>query len=297
VRKGARSRKDTDEPDDDRRWFVLQALGWSRKDAVAFSVAMVAAIAILVNGLWFQTGRHPAPMFKGSLMAAAPAAKNAPPAARPTAPAAAAPAPPPAQAAAKSDSKTDPKPDPKTDPKTEGKSNCKAETPAPARPAIEVVTDIQRELTRRGFYDGAVDGRYGPRTDAAIRDFEQAAGLKGSTEPNEALLAAIKRSNARPKGSQGTPGTQGTVGAVPRPPAPIRSDPINEALAHSKRVLAVQRALAEYGYGQIKPTGVLDAETKGAIEKFERERKLPITGQVSDRVTRELAAITGRPLD
>jgi peptidoglycan hydrolase-like protein with peptidoglycan-binding domain len=62
-------------------------------------------------------------------------------------------------------------------------------------------------------------------------------------------------------------------------------------------VLAVQRALAEFGYGQIKPTGTVNAETKAAIEKFERERKLPVTGQVSDRVTRELAAITGRPLE
>jgi len=156
------------------------------------------------------------------------------------------------------------------------------------------VTDIQRELARRGFYDGAVDGRYGPRTDAAIRDFEQAAGLKSSAEPNEALLAAIKRSHAR----KGAPATTGAAtGATPRPPQPIRPDPINEVLAPSKRVLAVQRALAEYGYGQIKPTGILDAETKAAVEKFERGRKLPITGQVSERVTRELAAITGRPLE
>jgi peptidoglycan hydrolase-like protein with peptidoglycan-binding domain len=59
----------------------------------------------------------------------------------------------------------------------------------------------------------------------------------------------------------------------------------------------MQRALAEYGYGQIKPSGVVDAETKAAIERFERERRLPITGQVSERVTRELASVTGRPLE
>ena len=40
--------------------------------------------------------------------------------------------------------------------------------------------------------------------------------------------------------------------------------------ASSKRVLALQRALAEYGYGQIKPSGVIDADTKTAIERFER---------------------------
>jgi peptidoglycan hydrolase-like protein with peptidoglycan-binding domain len=68
-------------------------------------------------------------------------------------------------------------------------------------------------------------------------------------------------------------------------------------LGPSKRVLAVQRALADFGYAQIKPTGVLDPETQVAIERFERERKLPVTGQVSDRVARELASITGRPLE
>ena len=36
---------------------------------------------------------------------------------------------------------------------------------------------------------------------------------------------------------------------------------------------------------------------QAAIEKFERERKLPITGLASDRVVRELAAMTGRPLE
>jgi len=58
-----------------------------------------------------------------------------------------------------------------------------------------------------------------------------------------------------------------------------------------------QRALADFGYGQIKPSGVVDAETKSAIEKFERERKLPPTGQPSDRVMREMTDMTGRQLD
>jgi hypothetical protein len=62
-------------------------------------------------------------------------------------------------------------------------------------------------------------------------------------------------------------------------------------------VLAVQRALSDFGYGQIKPTGLFDMETKLAIERFERERKLPITGDISERVVRELAARTGRPLE
>ena len=78
---------------------------------------------------------------------------------------------------------------------------------------------------------------------------------------------------------------------------PRKNDPIANLLATDPQVMAVQRALSSYGYGQIKPTGVYDPETRAAIERFERERKLPVTGQVSDRLTRELTALTGRPLD
>ena len=68
-------------------------------------------------------------------------------------------------------------------------------------------------------------------------------------------------------------------------------------LLSTRRLIALQKALAQYGYGQIKPTGVADAETRAAIEKFERERKLPVTGQPSERVAHELTGLIGRPLD
>ena len=47
----------------------------------------------------------------------------------------------------------------------------------------------------------------------------------------------------------------------------------------SRRVAAVQRALTEYGYGQLKPTGTIGPDTQAAIVKFERERKIPATGR------------------
>ena len=57
-----------------------------------------------------------------------------------------------------------------------------------------------------------------------------------------------------------------------------RNDPIAELLGSSSRVAAVQRVLSEFGYGQIKPSGILDAATSAAIERFEREHKLPELG-------------------
>ena len=79
---------------------------------------------------------------------------------------------------------------------------------------------------------------------------------------------------------------------VPRPPAPI---PV--AAPAARRVAAVQRVLTEYGYGQLKPTGTIGSDTQAAIQKFEREHKLPVTGQISDRLVRDLVAMTGHPID
>jgi hypothetical protein len=108
--------------------------------------------------------------------------------------------------------------------------------------------------------------------------------------PAEPVPAKVERSSIEaPRAA--------TASAAPPPAGAARTDAIGELLAPSHRVIGLQRALAQYGYGQIKPTGIVDAETRAAIEKFERERKLPITGQPSDRVARELTSLTGRQLD
>jgi hypothetical protein len=82
-----------------------------------------------------------------------------------------------------------------------------------------------------------------------------------------------------------------------RPPAPIPASSRSDPAAASRRVAAVQRMLTEYGYGQLKPTGTVGSDTQAAIQKFERDRKIAVTGQMSDRLVRELAAMTGKAID
>jgi peptidoglycan hydrolase-like protein with peptidoglycan-binding domain len=256
----------------DRRPRILQRLGWSHRDAVGFVIALIASILILVNTLFLQHGPHPAPMVKSGVIGAV-TAPSGPTLASATAPSQITP-------------RTNPVKSTPPPPASAAPAPTASITPAP-RANTAIVTDIQRELSRRGFYDGIVDGKYGPKTDAAIRDFEQVTGLRPSTEPNEALLRAIKTSLIR---------SRPATAARPQN-QPARPDPIAEYLAPSRQVIAVQRVLSEFGYGQIKPTGLIDSETQSAIERFERERRLPVTGQLSHRVVRELAAITGRPLE
>src|ERR1700685_2136864 len=88
---------------------------------------------------------------------------------------------------------------------------------------------------------------------------------------------------------------------VTRPSAPISAYPHGDAVTNlgggSRRVAAVQRALTDYGYGQLKPTGTIGSDTQAAIQKFEKARRLPVTGQMSDRLVRELVAMVGHPID
>jgi hypothetical protein len=120
-----------------------------------------------------------------------------------------------------------------------------------------------------------------------------------ATDPMTSLV--VKSTSAAPAASSVVnPATKPTSLAVAapsnvmRPPASI---PVSSQSAGARRVAGVQRALTEYGYGQLKPTGAVGADTQAAISKFEHARKLPVTGQMSDRLVRELTAMIGHPID
>lgn len=224
---------------------IATAIAQRPREFVAIVMSTVAIFAIVINALYLQKGPHPAPIF----------------AARPLL------------------QKEATLPPPRL-PGTQ--SQLGSDLAAQAR--VQMIANIQRELNRKGFYDGPSDGIWGSKTDAAVRDFLQASGSKVNPEANENLLRAISNYVAKPT----------AAATAQTPPA---TDPIAKLIAPSKRIVSIQRALADFGYGQIKATGVYDPETRSAIEKFERDHRLPVTGQISDRFVRELAAMTGRPLE
>jgi len=108
---------------------------------------------------------------------------------------------------------------------------------------------------------------------------------------NDPLANLVKSTTAAPLSS--SPLAPPPSPANVRPPAPV--PPVQ--VTGSRRVAAVQRVLTEYGYGQLKATGTIGADTQAAIQKFERERKMPVTGQMSDRLVHELAVVTGHSVD
>jgi hypothetical protein len=126
----------------------------------------------------------------------------------------------------------------------------------------------------------------------------KASDLKASDlRATDPLTNLVKATSAAPATTSVAPVS---TSAIPRPPAPIpvasRAD-TNLGQGGSRRVAAVQRALTEYGYGQLKPTGTIGSDTQAAIAKFERDRKIPATGQMTDRMVRELSAMIGHAID
>jgi len=84
-------------------------------------------------------------------------------------------------------------------------------------------------------------------------------------------------------------------------PLAARKDPIaallngetpQEAAGPTARVAAVQKALIKSGF-VLRADGVMGATTRQALERFERDRKLPVTGDLSPRTLRELAQQSG----
>jgi putative peptidoglycan binding protein len=112
----------------------------------------------------------------------------------------------------------------------------------------------------------------------------------------DAKSSAAKSDSLKPLVT-GTPARPNAVAPAAQPIAARRNDPITELIGPSPRIAAVQRALAEYGYGQLKTSGSLDDATSAAIAKFERDHNLPTSGRVSDRLVKELTAMVGHPLD
>lgn len=224
---------------EEERGLVLRLLLHSPKDLVAGVLALSAIVAILINALFLQAGRHPSPMFGGSVVTLPP---PVPAAAAATSPL---PRPRPAEAAAMEPTK-----------------------PVEVKP-VETKPAETRSVEAKPVEPKPVEAK-----------------------PVDPMANLVLKSTTAPPAAAPSPAT--APSSVIRPPAPIPTQHLSPA---GKRIAAVQRTLTEYGYGQLKPTGTIGADTQHAIAKFERARKLPVTGQMSDRLVHELSAMIGHAID
>lgn len=150
---------------------------------------------------------------------------------------------------------------------------------APARPApvseAQIVSDIQKSLAQLKLYTGPADGKAGPLTRSAITAYQKNLGLPQTGQPNAALAAHV---------------TATAAGATPAA-AQAAANAAAAANAERERLIAVQTALNQAGYGPLKVDGQMTKDTAGAIRRFELDHGLPITGLANERLVKRLVDV------
>ena len=140
-----------------------------------------------------------------------------------------------------------------------------------------VVESVQRELAAAGYYKGLVDGVIGRKTRNAITAYQTAAGLDADGKPSADLADHIRYTREVAEASLFT----GT----------IQADPDAEARASIRRV---QTGLAELAYSPGEINGELTRQTRNAILEFQRDRKMPETGEINEALMAELGKMSGQ---
>ena len=225
----------------------------------ALSLAVMAAIC--VNAIWYQPGKHPAPLFATrTLDNTAVAATRQP--AKVTTPSA----------------------------RVELASAAAAADPAASEESGELLREVQTALSVRGYYDGKLDGIYGSRTNAAITAFQKDNNLPQDGKVSLRLLTRVLLSpSSRPQQVPVPKETQVVQNTTTVKTAKVpAADPVEPA---DGLVARIQAGLRAYGYDDLVVDGQMGQQTATAIQRFQLDYGMKITGEPSDVVLQKLQDI------
>ena len=175
---------------------------------------------------------------------------------------------------------------------------------AQADGADALVLKIQKALAERQFYHGPLDGRDGVATRAAIEAFQAATSSRLTGAPSQDLLASIEATHRSAVAiPRSRPGDQPTAGddeiasilAAPVPASkPASQVPAADSATGSAApdlVAKIQTGLRNIAYSNVAVDGIAGAQTKAAIRNFEKNYRLPQTGEPNRRVLDKLKSI------
>jgi len=184
------------------------------------------------------------------------------------------------------------------------------------------VMDLQWNLAVHGYDPGPADGVIGPRTRAAIEQYQidaqlpvdgrasaalldhlqftdppvRSTRLAGATpqypadntggSPDFEQLPPIQDGNSNTTGTYSPPGSDAYPGATPA----ITPDTVN---LHGIYVETIERELQARGYPVGPVDGFFDRQTQQAIERYQRDNGLEPTGEISLELVNHLRLITG----
>ena len=152
------------------------------------------------------------------------------------------------------------------------------------------VKEVQETLRELNFYDGEVDGLFGPNTRVAIESYQSKMGLRVTGAVDDSLLDQLGTGSVKP--------------AVLPSPAPRREvaepavastsdDAVAKpaSLVRDERIAKVQAGLREFGNEAIEIDGLMGARTAAAIKEFQSLFGLEVTGEADGAVYAKMKEI------
>lgn len=147
----------------------------------------------------------------------------------------------------------------------------------------EDVKDVQKALVNKGFSLGAIDGVYGPNTEAAVKSFQQSKGLAvdGIVGPN--TVAAMQGSwSADCEGNQDAPLGAFKLDRLLKLTSPYtRGDDVGD----------VQDALLQASFSPGHSDGIFGPNTEAAVKNFQQSKGLEVDGIVGPNTCNELGGL------
>ena len=155
----------------------------------------------------------------------------------------------------------------------------------------DAVRAVQKRLKELGYYNGSADGDFGPATEAAVKAFQKANGLKADGKVGKQTLAKMNAKTAVNKGSSSSSSSSSKTKTTtspkktakptpkktntPRPTATpnLSKDYYLDIGAKGKKVETLQRRLIELGWLSGRVTGKYDEATQAAVLAFQKKTK------------------------
>lgn len=145
------------------------------------------------------------------------------------------------------------------------------------------VSDLQRRLSSAGYYNGAIDGVFGQQTEDAVFSLQRARGLTADG------IAGYQVTQALAGSSPTTPDT----GYNPAPDTGYNPSGRQLTIGDSgSDVEDLQRRLQNLGYFNGTATGYFGTQTSDAVQRFQQDKRLPVTGIADARTLTVLGSTT-----
>jgi peptidoglycan hydrolase-like protein with peptidoglycan-binding domain len=141
----------------------------------------------------------------------------------------------------------------------------------PDRPLTQAdIRHAQQTLDELGYQLGTFDGRFGPRTRTAVRNFQRDKGLNATGRLDAETLAELDRGTER-----------------------MRNQVRGEMPSSGTAIRRAQERLNRLGYPVAETDGVVGPETRTAIRNFQRDKGLNATGELDDQTLEALDRDSG----